>query len=389
MTYSPTWTPDSVQQSTVEPILRGGAVVPPLSDVVRVIEIFEEDEFCTEGGLTLGPISLAFETWGTLSPSGSNAVLILHALTGDAHATNGTRDEADRGWWQDLIGPGRPIDTDRYFVLCPNILGGCRGSTGPSSTAPDGLPYGSRFPLITVRDQVRAEIRLAQMLGIRSWAAVIGGSMGGMRSLEWLCMEPNMVDTAVVLAVGCSASPEQIALSSLQIRAIKNDPNYFGGDYQRFGVAPDEGLAIARGLGQLSYRGSEELERRFGRKPQDDRDPRNGGLYAVESYLDHHGKKLAARFDANSYIVLSQSMNHHDIGRGRGGPKAALAGLKSQVTVVGISSDRLFPLPQQQSLADLLPSLPEVEVVETDIGHDGFLVEYEKVGKIITRSLCS
>ncbi|MHB8191620.1 MAG: homoserine O-acetyltransferase MetX [Ferrimicrobium sp.] len=350
--------------------------------------VFQDGEFRTETGATLGPIEVAYETWGTLNQLASNAVLVLHALTGDSHAAGvGTAPNQLPGWWEGMIGPGLAIDTTRYFVVCPNVLGGCQGTTGPSSNAPDGLPYGSRFPLITVRDQVQVERRLGELLGVPSWAAVVGGSMGGMRALEWIITAPDSVERAVVLAVGASASAEQIALSTLQIRAIKIDPNFHGGDYYRHEAGPSEGLAIARGLGQFSYRGAGELQSRFGRYAQDRNPPLEGGTYAIESYLDHHGNKLAHRFDANSYITLSQAMNHHDIGRGRGGTEAALGSVRAKVTVAGVSSDRLYPLWQQRELARFLPMEPEVTVVDSSVGHDGFLVEVESVGRIIAKAL--
>ena len=223
------------------------------------------------------------------------------------------------GWWDGLIGPGAPIDTDRYFVVCPNVLGGCCGTTGPASEAPDGELYGSRFPVITIRDQVAVEVALADSLGIETWAAVIGGSMGGMRVLEWCIDQPHRVARAVVLSVGAAASADQIALASLQVRAIRSDPAFRGGDYYGTDARPVDGLSLARGIGQYSYRTGAEFEDRFGRRPQDEEDPLKGGRYSIESYLQHHGEKLAQRFDPNSYILLSEAMNHHDVGRGRGG----------------------------------------------------------------------
>ncbi len=358
------------------------------SDGRRFLRAFDDGEFITESGIALGPVDVAFETWGRLDASGGNAVLVLHALTGDSHAAadEGGQDRT-AGWWEGLIGPGAAIDTDRWFVVCPNVLGGCRGTTGPSSIAPDGRPYGSRFPAITIRDQVAVERRLAEALGIETWAAVIGGSMGGMRALEWAVSYPSRLERAVFLAVGAAASAEQIALCSLQTRAIRLDPNFAGGDFYGLGAGPWEGMAVARGIGQLSYRSAEEMERRFGRSNQADEDPMNGGRYAIESYLDHHGAKLARRFDPNSYIALSTAMNHHDVGRGRGGLRAALSLVEAQTTVVGISSDRLYPLSQQHQLAALLPGGAPARVIDSEVGHDGFLVELDGVGSVISETL--
>jgi homoserine O-acetyltransferase len=229
-----------------------------------------------------------------------------------------------KGWWDGLVGPGAAIDTDRYHVVCPNVLGGCQGTTGPSSLDSDGRPFGSRFPVVTIRDQVAVEIALADQLGIEQWACVLGGSMGGMRVLEWCIEVPDRVARAMVLSVGAAASADQIALSSLQIRAIRSDPAFHGGDYYETSRRPVDGLSIARGIGHYSYRTGNEFEKRFGHEAQGEEEPLKGGRYAIESYLQYQGEKLAKRFDPNSYITLSEAMNHHDVGRGRGGIGDAL-----------------------------------------------------------------
>jgi homoserine O-acetyltransferase len=346
--------------------------------------------FAFEGGGWLPEVTVAYETWGRRDPGGKNCVLVLHALTGDSHAAGGaSAGHPSGGWWDGMIGPGAPIDTDRYYVVCPNVLGGCQGTTGPGSPGPDGAAHGSRFPVVTVRDQVAVEVALADHLGIGRWAGVVGGSMGGMRVLEWCVGYPDRVSRAVVLAVGAAASADQIALCSLQIRAIRSDPAFAGGDYYDTPARPVDGLAIARGLGQVSYRTASELESRFGRAPQASEDPLKGGRYAVESYLQHHGDKLAERFDPNSYIVLSEAMNHHDVGRGRGGIARALAGVRADVTVAGIASDRLYPLEQQQELHRLIPGSRPVVVIESASGHDGFLLELGQVGEVVAAALGS
>jgi homoserine O-acetyltransferase len=341
-----------------------------------------------EYGGRLPEVTIAYETWGELDPDRGNAILVLHALSLDSHASGPAGPgHITAGWWDGLIGPGKAIDTDRFFVVCPNVLGGCQGTTGPSTRGPDGNPYGSQFPVITIRDQVAVEVGLADRLGIAEWAGVVGGSMGGMRVLEWCVGYPQRVRRAVVLAVGAAATADQIALCSLQIRAIRQDPAYAGGDYYETGARPVDGLALARGLGQFSYRTARELEDRFGRRAQAEEDPSKGGRYAVESYLQHHGDKLTGRFDANSYIVLSEAMNHHDVGRGRGGVAQALERIRAEVTVAGIASDRLYPLELQQELGRLLPGSPPVAVVESTFGHDGFLLEIEQVGAIVAEAL--
>jgi len=343
-----------------------------------------------EAGGWLPFVDVAFETWGALDHRRSNAVLVLHALTGDSHAAGPVGPgHPTAGWWDPIIGPGAAIDTDRFFLVCPNVLGGCQGTTGPSSLAPDGRAYGSRFPILTIRDQVAVEAALADRLGIERWTAVIGGSMGGMRVLEWLVDQPQRVRRAVVLAVGASSTAEQIALSSLQVRAIRADPGYLGGDYYSAGAGegPRRGMAIARGIGQVSYRSRAELATRFGRTPQGEEDPFKGGRYAIESYLEHHGDKLLSRFDPNSYVVLSEAMNHHDIGRGRGGIEGALARVRAEVSVAGLSSDRLYPLELQEELAALLPGAVQLVAIESPVGHDGFLVETDAVGAVVRSAL--
>jgi len=339
-----------------------------------------------EAGGFLAPVTVAYETWGTLAPDASNAVLVLHALTMDSHATGPPEPgHAFPGWWDGVIAPGAALDTDRWFVVCPNVLGGCQGTTGPASDAPDGKPYGSRFPRITIRDQVAVEAALADELGISRWHAVVGGSMGGMRVLEWAVGYPERVARAIVVSVGAYATAEQIGLCNVQIRALKTDPNWRGGDYYDAspGDGPHVGLEVARGIGQISYRSEIELDERFGREPQGVENPLAGGRYAVESYLEHHGELLVRRFDANTYIVLSDAMNHHDVGRGRGGIAAALSQVTAATTITGMSSDRLYPLRLQTELADLIPSAAGVQVVDTIHGHDGFLIEADAVGEII------
>ncbi len=343
--------------------------------------------FSLEGGGHLGEVTVAYETWGELNADRSNAVLVEHALTGDSHATGDAGPgHVSPGWWSGLIGPDLAIDTNQFYVVCPNVLGGAQGTTGPSSLAPDGQPYGSRFPTITVRDQVIIEIAFADELGIATWHAVVGGSMGGMRALEWAIQAPTRVARLIVFAVGAASTAEQIALSRLQIRAIQADPQYRGGDYYD-GAPPREGLAIARGLGQITYRTADEFEIRFARAAQGDEDVLAGAQYAVESYLEYHGEKLARRFDANSYIVLSEAMNHHDVGRGRGGVAPALGTIRSKTTVLGIDSDRLYPLRLQEQLAELIEGASPVHVISSGVGHDGFLLEVDQIGKIVGESL--
>ncbi|GAB3446294.1 homoserine O-acetyltransferase [Phycicoccus ginsengisoli] len=337
-----------------------------------------------ERGGVVPDVTLAYETWGRLNAAGDNAVLVEHALTGDSHVVGPAGPgHPTPGWWDGLIGPGRPIDTDHWFVVAANVLGGCQGSTGPASEAPDGRPWGSRFPFVTIRDQVRTEALLADELGIATWRLVLGGSMGGMRVLEWAVTHPDRVAAAAVLASTAYATAEQIGWCQPQLLAIRSDPAFHGGDYYDREAGPDTGLGIARRIAHVTYRSELELHERFGRVPQGEEDPLGGrGRYAVESYLDHHAGKLAGRFDANSYLVLTEAMSSHDVGRGRGGVQAALAAVTADLTVVAVDSDRLYPPRLSREVAEAVPGA-RLATVRSDYGHDGFLIEVDQVGGII------
>jgi len=293
------------------------------------------------------------------------------------------------GWWQAVVGPGQALDPARWFVVAPNVLGGCQGSTGPAATAPDGRTWGSRFPLVTIRDSVRAETALADALGVERWACVVGGSMGGMRALEWAATEPDRVARLFLLASPASASAEQIGWCAPQLAAIRGDGNWRGGDYHDAppGQGPHVGLGIARRMAHLSYRSPYELAQRFGRLAQPGEDPARGGRYAVESYLDHHADKLVHRFDAASYVRLTEMMNAHDVGRGRGGVPSGLARVTAETLVAGVSSDRLYPLEQQEELAAGIAGAGEVQVIDSPYGHDGFLIEAATVSRLLGRLL--
>lgn len=343
-----------------------------------------------ERGGALPSVTVAYETWGTLDAAASNAVLVEHALTGDSHVVGSAgAGHPTPGWWDGLIGPGCPLDTDRYFVVAANVLGGCQGTTGPSSAAVDGQPWGGRFPYITVRDQVNVEALLSDALGISTWRAVLGGSMGGMRALEWACTHPERVATAIVIASTAYATADQIAWCQPQLLAIRQDPAFAGGDYYAIGdgEGPVEGLGLARRIAHITYRNEEELSDRFGRAPQGDEQPLGGGgRFAVESYLDHHARKLSGRFDANSYLVLSEAMNSHDVGRDRAGVGAALRAYSGDLVVVGVDSDRLYPPRLSREIARLRPGTTSHEITSRH-GHDGFLIEVEQVGRIIRSAM--
>ena len=347
-----------------------------------------------ERGGHLPSVRIAYETWGTLDSTASNAILVLHALTGDSHVT-GTpgNGHATAGWWSGNVGPGKSIDTDEWFVVAPNMLGGCQGSTGPASHSPLGREWGSDFPFVTIRDQVEAQVAFSRAIGIERWAAVVGGSMGGMQALEWAVGHPDRVERVAVLAAPPTSRADQIALNSVQIEAVRMDPAFADGEYYEAadGDGPHRGLALARRMALLNYRSPGELNDRFERSWQSGLSPLGGGgRYAVESYLDFHGNKFTRRFDANSYITLLEAMNSHDIGRGRGGVVSALGRATAKALILGIDSDRLFPVENQRLIARHLPANIDgtaAVVIGSDFGHDGFLIEDALVGTHLRRLL--
>ncbi|MEO7079234.1 MAG: homoserine O-acetyltransferase [Rhodococcus sp. (in: high G+C Gram-positive bacteria)] len=341
-----------------------------------------------ENGASLPQVTIAVQRWGELSPNRDNVVLVEHALTGDSHVSGPAGGpHALPGWWNGMVGPGAPIDTDEWCVIASNVLGGCGGTTGPSSLNPSGVPYGSTFPEISIRDQVSAEIALADVLGIDRFAAVVGGSMGGMRTLEWIVGQPDRVASALVLAVGGRATADQIGTQTTQIEAIKSDPDWQGGNYHGTGRAPRVGLGIARRIAHLTYRTESELDLRFANSGQGDEDPWQGGRYSIESYLQHQASKLVDRFDASTYVLLTEAMNRHDIGRGRGGFDAALAMATVPTIVGGVDSDRLYPLRLQKELARGLPECRGLEVIQSRDGHDGFLTEASAVSALLGETM--
>ncbi len=347
---------------------------------------FSGHDLQLEGGEVLDEYTLAYETWGELNKSRSNAILVLHALTGDSHiAGDAGPGHPTPGWWTDLIGPGAPLDTDKYFVVAPNILGGCMGSTGPASRRPDGTVWGPDFPFITVRDTVAAEAPLANYLGVERWALVMGGSLGGMRALEWALMYPERVRRLLAIATTAQTSADQIAWAHIQLAAIEADPGFKGGHYYDLspGDGPHVGLSIARQIAQTTYRSAYEFGQRFGQASQGDEDPWNGGRYAVQSYLQHQGKKFVYRFDANSYRTLTRAFMSHDVGRGRGGAHEALKAITAKTVVVGVDSDRLCLPEESEFIAQSVPGDKEVQWVRSHSGHDGFLLEFDQFGPLV------
>ncbi|CEH28336.1 homoserine O-acetyltransferase MetX [Aneurinibacillus migulanus] len=362
----------------------------------RMVRNMIVDEITLECGDTLKQVNIAFETSGTLNEEKTNAILVCHALTGDACAVG---DENTPGWWEGLIGPGRYIDTNKYFVVTANVLGGCCGTTGPASVHPEtGKPYGSDFPVVTIRDMVQLQYKLVKGLGIEKLFAIVGGSMGGMQVYEWAVMYPEMMHLVLPIATSARLSAVAIAYNDVGRQAILSDPEWNKGHYYP-GKGPVNGLSIARMLGMITYRTSDLFEYRFGRRLKDEQNVTQFDCtFNIESYLRYQGQKLVSRFDANSYLYLLKAMDLHDIGRGRGGIKAALDKVQAKVLSVAISNDLLYPADHQEEVVEMLRAMgKEVEYhfVESIYGHDGFLVEFVKIGPLVKQfiekhaSLCS
>ncbi|MFN8593199.1 MAG: homoserine O-acetyltransferase [Thermomicrobiales bacterium] len=335
-----------------------------------------------ELGGRLEQVQLAYRTWGRRNAAGTNAILVLHALTGDSAAGG------SGGWWEPLIGPGRPLDPTHAFIVCANVLGGCQGSTGPASPDPrTGRPYAMRFPLLTIGDLVAAQRRLVDHLGITRLLA-IGGSIGGFQALEWATRHPERVGAVVPIAAAAALDPQGIALNEIGRRAIMADPDWRGGDYLAAGVFPQRGLAIARMVGMVTYHSKESMATRFGRQPatRPVLYPSFGPTFDVEGYLHYHGDALVTRFDANSYLYLTRAMDLYDVGR-QGGLDHWLAQVTAPALLLGIRSDWLFPPDQVQALATQLRRLgTDAHYAELDSphGHDAFLKEWDQLTTLLT-----
>jgi homoserine O-acetyltransferase len=365
----------------------------------RQFHTFATDRnFSLEGGGSLRHVTIAYETWGTLNAEASNAILVCHAWTGDSHVTGSAgKGHPTPGWWEGVVGPGHAIDTNKYFVVCSNVLGGCQGSTGPASPHPDdGKPYGLRFPVVTIRDMVRAQASLADALKIKSWRAVVGGSMGGMQALEWAIMYPDRLKALVAIATCAEASAQQIAWGSIGRRALLMDPAYNNGDYYNADQdgGPWNGFSVARMIAQVTFRTDSKFNEKFGRRLKDQNFNSDGidlfSRFEVEGYLDHHGDRLVRRFDANSYLYIGKAMDLHDVGRGRGGMEQALARIKASTLTVSIDSDILYPAYQQEIIQNHLKNNSPHNrhaVIHSVEGHDGFLIDVIAVGAQISEFL--
>ncbi len=343
-----------------------------------------------DSGVDLTPFQIAYQTYGALNAARSNAVLVCHALTGDQHVANVHPVTKKSGWWETLIGPGKPIDTDRYFVICPNVVGGCMGTTGPASINPKtGNPWGLEFPVITVRDMVRAQAMLLDHLAIDTLFACVGGSMGGMQVLQWAASFPERVFAALPIACATRHSAQNIAFHEVGRQAIMADPEWRGGRYFLEGTNPRRGLAVARMGAHITYLSDAALHRKFGRKFQDRENPSFSfdADFEVESYLRHQGSSFVDRFDANSYLYLTRAMDYFDLAADAGGVLAhAFKGTQTRFCVISFTSDWLFPTSESRAVVHALNAsgarVSFAEIV-TDKGHDAFLLEEPEMFAIV------
>ena len=348
------------------------------------------DEFKTESGEKLGPITVAYETYGTLNKTRSNAILVLHALTGDAHAAGYHKGEKKPGWWDNMIGSGKPIDTNKYFVICSNVLGGCKGTTGPSCVNPKtGRPYGLDFPLITIKDMVDVQARLIEHLGIDTLLAVIGGSSGGMQVLQWVVSYPNRVRSAIPIATTATHSPQQIAFNEVGRQAVMADPNWKNGNYYG-GPLPAKGLGVARMVGHITYMSESSMNEKFGRRINGDLKPfKFSPVFEVEGYLHYRGDNFIKRFDPNSYLYLTKAIDCFNLGNGKE-LSECLRGAKTRFLIISFKSDWLYPPHHSQEIARACKKAG-IDCIycelNSDYGHDAFLIEVDEQGHLIRHFL--
>ena len=338
------------------------------------------EELTLESGEKLGPITLTYETYGTLNKEKNNALLVLHALSGDSHAAD------QNGWWENLIGPGKGVDTDKYFVICSNVIGGCKGSTGPASINPlSGKPYGLSFPLISIHDIVEAQRRLVDFLGIENLLSVVGGSMGGMQVLQWMVSYPKRIRSAIPIATTLKHTPQQIAFNEVGRQAVMSDPDWKKGDY--YGCSsPAKGLALARMIGHITYMSDVSMTEKFGRRTRQDKEPfKFSADFEVEGYLHYRGDNFVKRFDANSYLYLTKAIDNFNLLNGHGIANI-FEGLKAKVLVLAFKSDWLYPTYQSQEIVKAC-KLSGVEAsyceINSTYGHDAFLLEITKETQLI------
>jgi len=354
----------------------------PDADKGQAVVFGPERALPLDSGRSLAPWTIAYKTYGTLNAERSNAVLICHALTGDQFVASSHPVTGKPGWWEIMVGPGKPIDTNRLFVICSNVIGGCMGSSGPAETDPaTGEAYGLSFPLITIRDMVRAQAMLIDHLGISKLLSVIGGSMGGMQALQWAVSYPERVASAMPIACGARHSAQNIAFHEVGRQAIMADPDWYGGSYYSRGTQPSKGLAVARMAAHITYLSEPALQRKFGRTLQN-----KGGIsflfapdFQVESYLHHQGTSFVDRFDANSYLYITRAMDYFDLAADHGGILAeAFRSVKTRFCIISFSSDWLFPTAENKRVAHAINAAAgNVSFVDikSDRGHDAFLLD--------------
>jgi len=358
----------------------------PHSELVR---FGPEKPLRLDAGVELSPFQIAYKTYGTLNAEHSNAILICHALTGDQHVIGVHPATGRPGWWETMVGPGKPIDTDRFFVICPNVLGGCMGTTGPASKTASGEPYGLTLPVVTIRDMVRSQAMLLDHLGIESVLCVAGGSMGGMQALQWATSYPERVFSALPIACATRHSAQNIAFHEVGRQAVMADPEWHNGNYLSLGTSPRRGLAVARMAAHITYLSDAALHRKFGRELQNRKAPTFGfdADFQVESYLRHQGSIFVERFDANSYLYITRAMDYFDLAADCNGVLAnAFRGAKTRFCVVSFTSDWLFPTSDARQIVHALNAagapVSFAEIV-TDKGHDAFLLEEPELFEIV------
>lgn len=357
--------------------------------IVETKQFFIEDKIKLESGIDFGPIQIAYETYGKLNPQKDNAILLLHALTGDAHAAGyNSEEEKKPGWWDDMVGPNKAFDTNKYFVISSNMLGGCSGTTGPCSISPETKkPYGLDFPVITIEDAVKVQKKLIDFLEVKK-LIVAGGSMGGLQALEWSITHSDMVTGTIIIASTSRLSAQGIAFNAVGRNAILSDPNFDNGNYYGKDKQPEKGLAIARMVGHITYLCEESMHSKFGRNLQD-KDKPNFDFnidFQVESYLQHQGQSFVERFDANSYLYITKAVDYFDLAQKHGSLEKAFEKTDSRFLVMSFTSDWLFPTSQSKEIVQaLIKAGKDVSFceIESPCGHDAFLLEFETQTKIV------
>lgn len=372
-------------------------MLPKMNDKIRVItdlrneetayqKFFIDEPFQFENGKSISSVAVAYETYGKLNEDGTNAILICHALTGDSHASSYNNPEGRSGWWDGAIGKGKAFDPEKYFIVCSNFLGGCYGTSGPASINPDkNQQYKLNFPQMTIRDMVKIQYKLVEHLGIKKIKTITGGSLGGMQTLEWALMYPEMIGSIIPIACGVKHTAWAIGLNEIQRKAIVDDPSWQNGNYS---VQPVKGLSTARMLAMMSYRYMKNFDEKFGRnlRGENSKDPKP--FFEVESYLHYQGKKLVERFDANTYVYITRTMDLHDVSKGRGTIEETLAKINLPTLCIGIDTDLLYPIHEQKEIAELIPGSKFFEII-SPFGHDAFLIEFDQMNTTISKFLDS